>query len=241
MVQNEQHWFAFHQVRHINIRVPRLHSMECESSLTTFCDVFLNRNFKDINCSIDNCRNVRGLRKGPIWTIFCGKLLKLGWVAFHSLTFQLKCLDFQSNRYKKLVPYLSCFCNWLFNTNCCHGYCAFFFQPSLFEDMVYVSKAFDELVESYPETINCQSQNKPITEVFSPKSDAWDTPREIQPEDSVVTLASGYKSKLWNWRCFSLIKIIFLKAAKFICTCSINLLPSCLLLLVANRHCGLIS
>ena len=25
------------------------------------------------------------------------KTLKLGWVAFHSLTFQLKCLDFQSN------------------------------------------------------------------------------------------------------------------------------------------------
>lgn len=64
--------------------------------------------------------------------------------------------------------------------------------------MVYVSKAFDKLVQSYPETIKCKSQNKPITEVFSPKSDAWDTPKEIQPEDRVVTLASGYKSKLWN-------------------------------------------
>ena len=41
------------------------------------------------------------------------KTLKLGWVAFHSLPFQLKCLDFQSNRYKKLVPVLSRFCNWL--------------------------------------------------------------------------------------------------------------------------------
>ena len=30
------------------------------------------------------------------------KTLKLGWVAFHSLTFRLKCLDFQSNQYKKL-------------------------------------------------------------------------------------------------------------------------------------------
>ena len=82
--------------------------------------------------------------------------------------------------------------------------------------MVYVSKAFDELVESYPETIKCQSQNKPITEVFSPKPDAWDTPREIRPEDSVVTLASGYKSKLWQPKMFliSLIKIILLKAAK---------------------------
>ena len=41
------------------------------------------------------------------------KTLKLGWVAFHSVTFQLKCLDFQSNPYKKLVPVLSRFCNGL--------------------------------------------------------------------------------------------------------------------------------
>ena len=39
--------------------------------------------------------------------------LKLGWVAFHSVTFQLKCLDFQSNQYNKLGPVLSRFCNWL--------------------------------------------------------------------------------------------------------------------------------
>ena len=39
--------------------------------------------------------------------------LKLGWVAFHSVKFQLKCLDFQSNQYKKLVPVLSRFCNGL--------------------------------------------------------------------------------------------------------------------------------
>jgi len=41
------------------------------------------------------------------------KTLKLDWVAFHSVTFQLKCLDFQSNQYKKLVPVLSHFCNGL--------------------------------------------------------------------------------------------------------------------------------
>ena len=41
------------------------------------------------------------------------KTLKLGWVAFHSVKFQLKCLDFQSNQYKKLVPVLSRFCNGL--------------------------------------------------------------------------------------------------------------------------------
>ena len=45
---------------------------------------------------------------------FLRKTLKLGWVAFHSLKFQLKyCLVFYSNRYKKLVPVLSRFCNWL--------------------------------------------------------------------------------------------------------------------------------
>ena len=37
------------------------------------------------------------------------KTLKLGWVAFHSLTFQLKCLDVQSNQFKKLAPVLSRF------------------------------------------------------------------------------------------------------------------------------------
>ena len=39
------------------------------------------------------------------------KTLKLGWVAFHSVTFQLKCLDFQPNQFKKLVPVLSRYCN----------------------------------------------------------------------------------------------------------------------------------
>ena len=43
------------------------------------------------------------------------KTLKLSWVAFHSVTFQLKCLDFQSNQYKKLVPVLSRFCNGLYS------------------------------------------------------------------------------------------------------------------------------
>ena len=41
------------------------------------------------------------------------KTLKPGWVAFHSVTFQLKFLDFQSNQYKNLVPVLSRFCNGL--------------------------------------------------------------------------------------------------------------------------------
>ena len=45
------------------------------------------------------------------------KTLKLGWVAFHSVKFQLKCLDFECNQYRKLVPVLSRFCNWLCSTD----------------------------------------------------------------------------------------------------------------------------
>ena len=44
------------------------------------------------------------------------KTLNLGWVAFHSVAFQLKCLDFQctGNQYKTFLPVLSRFCNGLF-------------------------------------------------------------------------------------------------------------------------------
>ena len=38
---------------------------------------------------------------------FSLKTLKLGWAAFHLVKFQMKCLDFKSNQYKKLVPVLS--------------------------------------------------------------------------------------------------------------------------------------
>ena len=41
------------------------------------------------------------------------KILKLGWVAFPSVTFQFKCLDFQCNQCKKLIPVLSRFRNGL--------------------------------------------------------------------------------------------------------------------------------
>ena len=63
-----------------------------------------------------NCKDLYGilqLLRGSHWNNFLQKTLKLDWVAFHSVTFQLKCLDFQANQYKKLVPVLSCFCNWL--------------------------------------------------------------------------------------------------------------------------------
>ena len=58
------------------------------------------------------CRILQLLR-GSHLNNFPLKTLKLGWVAFHSVTFQLKCLDFQSNQYKELAPVLSRFCNGL--------------------------------------------------------------------------------------------------------------------------------
>ena len=64
------------------------------------------QNFKDLY-------GILQLLRGFHLNSFPLKTLKLGWVAFHSVKFQLKCLDFQSNQYKKLVPVLSRFCNWL--------------------------------------------------------------------------------------------------------------------------------
>ena len=63
-----------------------------------------------------NCKGLYGilqLLQGSHLDNFLLKTLKLNWVAFHSVTFQLKCLDFQSNQYKKLIPVLSRFCNGL--------------------------------------------------------------------------------------------------------------------------------
>ena len=80
----------------------------------------------------------------------------------------------------------------------------FFYQTSDFEDVVYTSKLFDKVVETYPDTIKCHSQNKPITEAFRPHSDALDTPEEPIREGLFVTLSSGYKSKevLYNLYAF---------------------------------------
>ena len=62
------------------------------------------------NC---NLYGILQLLPGSHLNNFPLKTLKLGWVAFHSVTFKLKCLDFQSNQYNELVPVLSRFCNWL--------------------------------------------------------------------------------------------------------------------------------
>ena len=49
------------------------------------------------------------LKGSPQLDNFLLKTLKLGWIAFRSLTFQLKCLDFQSNQYRKLMlKYFDC-------------------------------------------------------------------------------------------------------------------------------------
>ena len=68
---------------------------------------------------VDKPQNYKGLYgilqllQGSHLNNFPLKTLKLGWVSSHSVTFQLKYLDFLSNQYKKLVPVLSRFCIWL--------------------------------------------------------------------------------------------------------------------------------
>ena len=57
------------------------------------------QNYKDLYGILQTLR-------GSHLNNFPRKILKLGWVAFHSVIFQLKCLDFQSKQYKKLVPVL---------------------------------------------------------------------------------------------------------------------------------------
>ena len=67
-----------------------------------------------------NYKNLYGilqLLQGSHLNNFPLKTLKLGWVAFNSVTFQLKCLDSQSNQYKKLAPVHSRFCNGIW-TDC---------------------------------------------------------------------------------------------------------------------------
>ena len=69
---------------------------------------------------VDRPQNYKGLYgilqllQGSHLDNFLLKTLKLGWVAFHSLTFQLKRLDLRSNQYKKLISVLWCFCKWLY-------------------------------------------------------------------------------------------------------------------------------
>ena len=68
---------------------------------------------------VDMPKNYKGLYgilqllQGSHLDNFPQKTPKLGRVAFHSLKFQFKCLDFQSNQYKKLAPVPSRFCNGL--------------------------------------------------------------------------------------------------------------------------------
>ena len=64
-----------------------------------------------------NCKGLYGilqLLQGSHLNNLPLKTLKLNWVAFHTVTFELKCLDFQSNPYKKLVSVLSRFYNGLY-------------------------------------------------------------------------------------------------------------------------------
>ena len=76
------------------------------------------QNYKDLY-------GILQLLRGSHLNNFLLKNLRLGWVDFHLVKFQLKSLDFQSNQYKKIVPVLSRFCNWLFDEK-------FWFQFALY-------------------------------------------------------------------------------------------------------------
>ena len=65
------------------------------------------QNYKDLY-------GILQLLRGSHLNNFPLETLKLGWVVFHSVTFQLKCLAFQSNQYEKPVPAPFRFCNWLY-------------------------------------------------------------------------------------------------------------------------------
>ena len=55
--------------------------------------------------------NFISVRTRRIKVLLLLKTPKLCWIAFHSVTLQLKCLDFQSNQYMMLMPVFSGFCN----------------------------------------------------------------------------------------------------------------------------------
>ena len=74
------------------------------------------QNYKDLY-------GILQLLRGSYLNNFPLRTLKLGWVAFHSVTSQLKCLDLQSNQYKKLIPVLSRFCNYWLCTCACTIQC----------------------------------------------------------------------------------------------------------------------
>ena len=65
------------------------------------------KNYKDLY-------GILQLLQGSHLDNFPQKTLKPGRVAFQSLTFQFKCLDFQSNQNNKLAPVPPRFCNGLF-------------------------------------------------------------------------------------------------------------------------------
>ena len=69
---------------------------------------------------VDKPQNYNGLYgifqplQGSHFNNFPLKTLKLCWIAYNPVEFQLKCLDFPSNQYRKLAPVLSRFCKALF-------------------------------------------------------------------------------------------------------------------------------
>ncbi|XP_048580544.1 uncharacterized protein LOC5518642 isoform X4 [Nematostella vectensis] len=60
-------------------------------------------------------------------------------------------------------------------------------------DALKYMAAFKRLVDRAPSTIECRSQNRPVSEVFWPKGDEPNQPNREDPDKWTTILASGYK------------------------------------------------
>ena len=106
------------------------------------------------------------------------KTLKLGWAAFHSVPFKLKCLDSQSNQYKKLVPNLSCFCSRLLSSH-----------SSSVRDFSYTSYKPQELRRLFVDAIQSIQGNCYLS--ISLQAASINEP--IEPSDRCFDFTDGFK------------------------------------------------
>ena len=79
-------------------------ALQISPTIESFVHVWIGYTTHKINCK--DLYGILQLLRGSHLNKFPLKSLELAWVAFHSVTFLLKCLDFQSNHYNKLVSHL---------------------------------------------------------------------------------------------------------------------------------------
>ena len=59
--------------------------------------------------------------------------------------------------------------------------------------MIRQENEYAKLVDSFPETIECSSQNKPITELIKSLESTWEEPQEEGMQVKTILLKNGYK------------------------------------------------